>query len=58
MQQWKEAGADTSYGPLLQQASESQISGIIDVDNPVFTNPADMEKPSPNIASATIRKFL
>ena len=44
MQQWKEAGADTSYGPLLQQASESQISGIIDVDNPVFTNPADMEK--------------
>jgi rhamnulokinase len=44
MQQWKEAEADTSYGPLLQQASESQISGIIDVDNPVFTNPADMEK--------------
>ena len=25
MQQWKEAGADTSYGPLLQQASEIQI---------------------------------
>lgn len=40
---WKEKGICTDYGYLLQQAAASNIPTVIDVDDPMFQNPSNME---------------
>lgn len=41
--QWHEPGGDpVDYGQLIREAEISEYSGIVDVDNPVFHNPAEM----------------
>ena len=43
MAQWKERGEECTYDVLLSAAESADISSVIDVDNKVFQNPADME---------------
>ncbi len=43
MAQWKKRGDDTGYDTLFSAAGKAQIDTIIDVDDPVFQSPADME---------------
>lgn len=42
MARWAEEGLDVSYPALIAAAREADIDTIIDVDDPAFTNPADM----------------
>ena len=44
MKQWEAQGADISYDTLLGAAAESTLASLIDVDDPRFTNPADMQQ--------------
>lgn len=44
MKQWEAQGADISYDTLLGTAAESTLASLIDVDDPRFTNPADMQQ--------------
>lgn len=41
--QWKERSEECGYDALLSAAEEACISSVIDVDDKVFQNPADME---------------
>jgi len=43
MAQWKERGEAYSYDALLATAEQADISSVVDVDDKVFQNPADME---------------
>ncbi len=43
MAQWKERGEECGYDVLLSAAESADISSVIDVDDKVFQNPADME---------------
>ncbi len=40
--QWQAAGQKCDYPTLISEAEQAAISSIIDVDDPTFTNPADM----------------
>ena len=40
----RQAGADISYDTLLGAAAESTLASLIDVDDPRFTNPTDMQQ--------------
>ena len=44
MKQWEALGADIAYDTLLGAAAESTLASLIDVDDPRFTNPADMQQ--------------
>ena len=44
MAQWKERGENVAYDVILPAAESAQIDSIIDVDDPVFANPRDMEQ--------------
>lgn len=41
--QWKERGEETDYEFLVTAAEQTDITSVIDVDDKVFQNPADME---------------
>lgn len=43
MAQWKERGEECGYDVLLSAAESADISSVIDVDDKVFQNPADMQ---------------
>lgn len=43
MAQWKERGEECGYDVLLSAAESADISFVIDVDDKVFQNPADMQ---------------
>ena len=43
MAQWKERGEECSYDALLAAAEQADIPSVIDVDDKLFQNPADME---------------
>lgn len=43
MAQWKEGGEEQSFETLLPAAQEAQISSLIPVADPAFTNPPSME---------------
>ena len=44
MAQWKERGENVAYDVILPAAKSAEIDSIIDVDDPVFANPRDMEQ--------------
>ena len=44
MAQWKERGENVAYDVILPAAESAQIDSRIDVDDPVFANPRDMEQ--------------
>lgn len=43
MQEWEAEGKETSYEVLIPEAEIAEISSVIDVDDAVFQNPANME---------------
>ena len=43
MGQWKDRGEETGYDYLIAAAEQAAISSVVDVDDPVFQSPADME---------------
>lgn len=53
MQEWAAKGYDTSYATLLSDAENATFDTIIDVDDPRFTNPDNMEKAISDYCAAT-----
>lgn len=43
MEEWKSKGEELTYKEILSEASQSSIRTIIAVDDPMFTNPENME---------------
>lgn len=41
--QWEETHKETGYDALISAAEDSDITSVIDVDDPAFSCPADME---------------
>ena len=41
---WKHRGLTTSFPELVEMARQADIDTIIDVEDPVFAHPGDMEK--------------
>lgn len=44
MAEWEKRGTDCRFEHLLPLAEESETAAVIDVDDPLFANPASMEK--------------
>lgn len=44
MAQWKERGEDVAFEVILPAAEAAKIATVVDVDDPVFANPRDMEQ--------------
>lgn len=44
MEEWRQEGEGISYDTLVSEAERSDYSAIIDVDDPVFTNPPVMSR--------------
>lgn len=44
MAQWEKRGEEATFALLLPAADEARIDTIVDVDDPVFANPRDMEQ--------------
>lgn len=42
--QWEERGENVSYDRILPLAEQSDIDTVLDVDDPIFTNPRDMDQ--------------
>lgn len=42
--QWQEKGLPTDYAYLLKEAGDAETDTVIDVDDPIFTNPVHMDK--------------
>lgn len=44
VERWAEQGLDTDYSTLIPAAADAEIDSIIDVDDPSFHSPHDMEQ--------------
>ena len=44
MDQWSKEGRGTDYPTLIAEARQSSIESLIDVDDPMFTNPVSMSE--------------
>lgn len=44
MAEWEERGEGTDFDTLLPAAEQARISSIVDVDDPIFSNPRSMEQ--------------
>ena len=44
MAQWKERGENVAFDVILPAAEAAEIKTVLDVDDPVFANPRDMEQ--------------
>lgn len=44
MAQWESRGEDVAFSTLLPAAEAANIETLVDVDDPAFANPADMER--------------
>ncbi len=44
MAQWKQRGEDVAFSTILPAAEAAVIDTVVDVDDPVFANPQDMEQ--------------
>ncbi len=44
MKEWKDAGNGTDYATLVTEAEEAETDSLIDVDDPIFQKPENMEK--------------
>ena len=44
MAQWEQRGEEATFSVILPAADEARIDTIVDVDDPVFANPRDMEQ--------------
>lgn len=43
MKQWKNRGEETGYDYLIAAAEQAAVSSVVDVDDPAFQSPVDME---------------